>query len=56
MRRLRLTDLWGLDMPIAADMATVFAILPVCRSYPDTLGYRTQFETIVRAWWQEETL
>ena len=33
-----LTDLWGVDAPIAADMVTVFAILPICQHYPDTLG------------------
>jgi hypothetical protein len=55
-----LTDMWGVDAPIAADIMTVFALLPTCQHYPDTLGYRVQFEAIVRAWRpassQEETL
>lgn len=55
-----LTDLWGVDAPIAADMVTVFALLPACQHYPDVLGYGRQFEAIVRAWrpaaQQEETL
>jgi hypothetical protein len=55
-----LTDLWGVDAAIAADMVMVFAILPNCQHYPDTLGYGSQFEAIVRAWrpaaHQEETL
>lgn len=55
-----LTDLWGVDTEIAADMVTVFAILSRCQHYPDTLGYGNQFEAIVRAWRptadQEETL
>jgi hypothetical protein len=45
-----LTDLWGVDARIAADIVTVFAILPVCQHYPDTLGYGKDFEAIVRGW------
>jgi hypothetical protein len=45
-----LTELWGVDAAIAADMVTVFALLRRCRHYPDTLGYRRQFETIVSLW------
>lgn len=44
-----LTDLWGVDVAIAADMVAVFAMLAECRKYPDTLGYGKQFEAIVRA-------
>lgn len=55
-----LTELWGVDAAIAADMVTVFAIFPNCQHYPDTLGYGSQFEAIVRAWrpaaHQKETL
>jgi hypothetical protein len=28
----------------------VFALLIECRDYPDGLGYRKQFEAIVRFW------
>ena len=45
-----LTDLWGVDRSIAADMLTVFALLIECRDYPDSLGYRKPFEAIVRLW------
>src|SRR5438046_6766084 len=45
-----LTDLWAVDTSIAADMAAVFAVLPECSHYPDTLGYGSRFEAIVRAW------
>ena len=45
-----LTDLWGVDRSIAADMLTVFALLIECRDYPDSLGYRKQFEAIVHFW------
>ena len=45
-----LTDLWGVDSAIAADMVTVFALVADRHSYPDTLGYGHQFQAIVRAW------
>jgi hypothetical protein len=45
-----LTDLWGVDTSIAADMLRVCAMLAECRQYPDTLGYGKEFESIVRAW------
>jgi hypothetical protein len=45
-----LTDLWGVDAPIAADMVTVFALVANRHSYPDTLGYGQAFERIVHAW------
>lgn len=45
-----LTALWGVDAAIAADMLTVFALLPMCQRYPDALGYGKQFECIVDAW------
>ena len=45
-----LTELWGVDAAIAADMVAVFALLPKCQHYPDALGYGKQFECIVGAW------
>ena len=33
-----LTELRGVDGPIAADMLTVFAVLPICQHYPDALS------------------
>jgi len=45
-----LTDLWAVDAAIAADMLTVFGQLRACRSYPDSLGYGRQFDTIVHRW------
>jgi hypothetical protein len=44
-----LTDVWGVDQSIAADMVHVFAMLAECRQYPDSMGYGKQFEAIVRA-------
>jgi hypothetical protein len=45
-----LTDVWGVDTPIAVDMLRVFALLAGCHQYPDSMGYGKHFETIVRAW------
>lgn len=45
-----LTDLWSVDTAIAVDMVTVFGFVARVHSYPDTLGYGTQFEAIVREW------
>ena len=39
MRRLRSTELWGVNAAIAADMVAVFAILATFQHYPDALGY-----------------
>ena len=45
-----LTTLWGVDTEIAADMATVFALVASCHHYPDDLGYGEDFRQIVHAW------
>lgn len=45
-----LTDAWGVDTAIAADMATMFAYVVMHRHYPDTLGYEKQFVGLVRLW------
>ena len=45
-----LTTLWGVDTQIAADMVTVFALVPSCHRYPDDLGYGEEFRRIVHAW------
>lgn len=45
-----LTDAWGVDTAIAVDMLRVFASVCAGRSYPDALGYGSEFERIVRAW------
>ena len=43
-----LTDVWGVDAPIAVDMLRVFALLAGCHQYPDTMGYGKHLEAIVR--------
>ena len=45
-----LTDLWGVDASIAADMVAVFGLVAARHHYPDALGYGKQFEAVVRAW------
>ncbi|MCF3643315.1 hypothetical protein LXM94_25510 [Rhizobium sp. TRM95111] len=45
-----LTDLWGVDTKIAADMVTVFGLVARLHSYPDALGFEAEFKAIVRAW------
>jgi hypothetical protein len=45
-----LTDVWAVDTESALDMLRVFALMAQRHQYPDTMGYRKQFEAIVRAW------
>jgi hypothetical protein len=45
-----LTTLWGMDDAIAEDMVSVFGYIARVKNYPDTLGYKEQFELIVRGW------
>lgn len=45
-----LTELWGVDDAIAADMVSVFSLVANCSEYPDKLGYEKDFVEIVRAW------
>jgi hypothetical protein len=45
-----LADLWSVDTSITEDMVTVFGCIARVRSYPDALGYREQFKSIVNGW------
>ncbi|RKP44700.1 DUF7673 family protein [Pararobbsia silviterrae] len=45
-----LTTAWGVDDDIVDDMCVVFRLASRSHSYPDTLGYGSQFEAIVREW------
>lgn len=45
-----LTDLWGVDSAIAADMQTVFGLIATTQSYPDAFGHRAAIERIWRLW------
>lgn len=44
------TDLWMLDTAIADDMISVVRLIARHQSYPDSLGYKRDFEKIVREW------
>ena len=44
------TDLWMVDAAIADDMVTVIAMIRRHRGYPDSLGYREDFEKLVVLW------
>lgn len=45
-----LTNVWAVDSTIANDMGQVFGIIRETRSYPDRLGYKEQFQAIVKQW------
>ena len=45
-----LTDVWGVDTALSADMLQVFALVVACQQYPDTLDYGKQFQAITCAW------
>jgi hypothetical protein len=47
-----LTDLWGVDEDINADMMRVLGYVGRCRHYPDSLGFDEDFQTIARLWRQ----
>ena len=44
-------DLWGLDLELRADILRMLAYLATPNArYPDNLGYKAQFEALVRSW------
>jgi hypothetical protein len=45
-----ITTMWGVDEAIGNDMVTVFGFIARVSQYPDTLGYKEQFQVIVRNW------
>lgn len=45
-----LTNIWAVDTEIAEDMVQVFGIIRDTHSYPDKLGYKEDFQAIVRQW------
>lgn len=46
--RFDFIDGWALDENIRRDLVTVFDLISHVASYPDTLGYKQQFESLVR--------
>jgi len=45
-----LTDLWGLDDEITQAMQVVIRFLCRRQVYPDTLGFKDDFQAIIRQW------
>lgn len=45
-----LTDLWNVDREIADDMRQVFGLVATSRHYPDSYGFRPEFEALVAQW------
>lgn len=45
-----LTDLWGLDQEISADILAVCRLITRTHTYPDTLGYKAEFQQLVADW------
>ena len=48
--RFDFRDMWSCDDEIVADMVTVFALIGRCNAYPDAVGYKEQFQALVRDW------
>ena len=44
------TDLWAVDAQISEDILVLLRGIEGSRSYPDTLGYKIQFDRLVRDW------
>lgn len=47
------TDFWMLDRQITDDMLTVAKLIARSNHYPDSFGYRADFEEIVGLWHPE---
>lgn len=45
-----LVELWSVDQEIAVDMLVVFALIASSHRYPDSLGYKKDFEAIWKQW------
>ena len=45
-----ITTGWSVDDEIMEDMCVVFRLASRARSYPDTLGYESEFRAIVEEW------
>jgi hypothetical protein len=51
-----LVELWAVDTEIAQDMISVCRVIAACHCYPDTLGYKKEFEQIWKLWREEAEL
>jgi len=51
MGRWDMLDLWAVDEQIGEDMLTILSYLAgPHKAYPDTLGYKTEFHAVIKAW------
>lgn len=44
------TDLWALDQQIIADVLLMIQVISMHQSYPDSLGFSSEFERLVKQW------
>ena len=44
------TDLWALDQQIINDVLLMIQVISTHHSYPDSLGFRSEFEHLVKQW------
>lgn len=44
------TAMWGCDQAITEDMITVFTFIAKNNTYPDALGFDSDFAAIIREW------
>jgi hypothetical protein len=51
-----LVELWAVDQEIAQDMILTCRVIATCHCYPDTLGYKKEFEAIWKLWREEAEL
>ncbi len=51
-----LVELWAVDGEVARDMIAVIRIIQASHSYPDTLGYKKEFECIWSLWREKKPL
>lgn len=44
------TDLWALDQQTITDVLLMIQVISTHHSYPDSLGFASEFETLVKEW------
>ena len=51
-----LVELWAVDGEVAHDMIAVIRVIAAAHCYPDTLGYKKEFQAIWKLWREKEAL
>lgn len=44
------THLWAMDYQIVCDVLLIIQVISTHHSYPDSLGFRSEFEHLVKQW------